>query len=89
MSFDARRNGCRVIGESAAVRNFPRRPNGGVLSELIPLFFIGRNALGFWVAREATGSNRRRVPVQAVGLAVREQKLRACRLRHHGSRRAP
>lgn len=55
MSFDARRNGCRVIGESAAVRKFPRRPNGGVLSELIPLFFIGRNGLGFWVAREAQG----------------------------------
>ena len=55
MSFDARRNGCRVIGGSAAVTNFPQRPNGGVLSESIPLYFIGRNTLGFWVVREATG----------------------------------
>src|ERR1700683_2684634 len=34
---------------------FPERPNGAALSESIPLFFIGRNALGFWVAREAQG----------------------------------
>jgi hypothetical protein len=39
----------------AAVANFPSRPNSGVLSESIPLFFIGRNNLGFWVVREATG----------------------------------
>jgi hypothetical protein len=34
---------------------FPERPNSDALSESIPLFFIGRNALGFWVAREAKG----------------------------------
>lgn len=55
MGFDANCNGHPVIGGSAAVTNFPPRPNGGVLSELIPLFFIGRNTLGFWVVREAAG----------------------------------
>jgi hypothetical protein len=34
---------------------FPQRPNSGVLSESIPLFFIGRSRFGFWVAREAQG----------------------------------
>ena len=34
---------------------FPRRPDTGVLSETIPLFFIGRNKNGLWVAREAEG----------------------------------
>ena len=34
---------------------FPRRPDSGVLSESIPLFFIARNRAGLWVAREAEG----------------------------------
>jgi hypothetical protein len=34
---------------------FPSRPNSGVLSESIPLFFIARNRAGLWVAREAEG----------------------------------
>jgi hypothetical protein len=38
-----------------AVANFPRRPDAGVLSKSIPLFFIGRNRNGLWVAREAEG----------------------------------
>jgi len=42
-------------GDGAAIANFPQRPSSGVLSESIPLFFIGRNTLGFWVAREAEG----------------------------------
>jgi hypothetical protein len=33
----------------------PRRPDSRILSEAIPLFFIGRNKDGFWVAREADG----------------------------------
>ncbi len=33
----------------------PPRPGPGILSEAIPLFFIGRNKDGFWVAREADG----------------------------------
>jgi hypothetical protein len=45
-AFSGRTNG----GPSAV---FPQRPSSGALSESIPLFFIGRNALGFWVAREA------------------------------------
>jgi len=33
----------------------PTRPDDTVLSDSIPLFFIGRNENGFWVAREAAG----------------------------------
>jgi hypothetical protein len=43
----------RTKGTRGAV--FPQRPKSDALSESIPLFFIGRNALGFWVAREAKG----------------------------------
>ena len=40
---------------SSGVVAFPRRPDASVLSESIPLFFIGRNRVGFWIAREAEG----------------------------------
>jgi len=33
----------------------PPRPDQTVLSDSIPLFFIGRNQSGFWVARESEG----------------------------------
>jgi hypothetical protein len=33
----------------------PSRPDDTVLSDSIPLFFIGRNHNGFWVARESAG----------------------------------
>jgi hypothetical protein len=33
----------------------PPRPDATILSGSIPLFFIGRNRNGFWVAREAEG----------------------------------
>jgi hypothetical protein len=33
----------------------PIRPDDTVLSNSIPLFFIGRNQNGFWVARESAG----------------------------------
>jgi hypothetical protein len=33
----------------------PSRPDCSVLNESIPLFFIGRNHSGFWVARESGG----------------------------------
>jgi hypothetical protein len=33
----------------------PERPGAGVLNKAIPLFFIGRNRNGFWLAREAQG----------------------------------
>jgi len=35
--------------------HFPSRPDPRVVSESIPLFFIGRNSRGLWVAREAEG----------------------------------
>jgi hypothetical protein len=34
---------------------FPQRPDARARSEAIPLFFIGRNKNGLWVAREAEG----------------------------------
>jgi hypothetical protein len=37
----------------AVVARFPQRPDGRVLSETIPLFFVGRNTNGLWLAREA------------------------------------
>ena len=40
---------------NGGVASFPRRPDAGVLSKSIPLFFIGRNRNGLWVAREAEG----------------------------------
>jgi hypothetical protein len=40
---------------AGARTKFPRRPDSGVLSETIPLFFIGRNKRGLWMAREAEG----------------------------------
>ena len=33
----------------------PRRPDPSVLSDAIPLFFIGQNRDGFWVARDIEG----------------------------------
>jgi hypothetical protein len=45
-----------VRGASAStVSKFPRRPDRSILSESIPLYFIGRNKAGLWVAREAEG----------------------------------
>ena len=41
--------------DTAAIVNFPPRPDPRVLSASIPLFFIGRNKYGFWVARAAEG----------------------------------
>jgi hypothetical protein len=34
---------------------FPKRPDLTALSETIPLFYIGQDNRGFWVAREADG----------------------------------
>jgi hypothetical protein len=46
-------------GESSASSNarpkFPRRPDPSILSDSIPLFYVGRNLRGFWVAREGKG----------------------------------
>lgn len=35
--------------------DLPSRPDGRVFNGVIPLFFIGRNKNGFWIAREARG----------------------------------
>jgi hypothetical protein len=47
----------REPGLSAVSRSnsFPKRPDWHALSESIPLFFIARNKVGLWVAREAEG----------------------------------
>lgn len=42
-------------GAPGAIARFPHRPDGSVLSRSIPLFFIGRNRNGLWVAREGEG----------------------------------
>ena len=36
-------------------KRLPLRPDRTVLNASIPLFFVGRNRTGFWVARESTG----------------------------------
>src|ERR1700722_5855540 len=41
--------------QSDAVLKLPPRPDATVLSESIPLFHIGQNKNGFWVARGADG----------------------------------
>ncbi len=38
-----------------APAKLPGRPDASVLNETIPLFFIGCNKNGLWVAREAAG----------------------------------
>ncbi len=45
-------NPSAVAGTAA---KFSRRPDARVLSEAIPLFFIGRNEHRLWVVREAEG----------------------------------
>lgn len=40
-------------GSADAVAAWPQRPAPSVLSERIPLFFIGRDVDGFWIARHA------------------------------------
>lgn len=51
-NFDRRRPPLASAGTAA---KFPRRPDSGILSESIPLFFIGRNKRGLWIVREAEG----------------------------------
>jgi hypothetical protein len=41
--------------EPTAAGRLPQRPDPSILSEAIPLFFIGQNFDGFWVARDADG----------------------------------
>jgi len=51
-TVNGRRLGSAV---SVATAKFPGRPDSRVLSESIPLFFVGRNKSGLWVVREADG----------------------------------
>jgi hypothetical protein len=48
----------QLADKSRALRHetspLPRRPDSSVLSDSIPLFFIGQNRHGLWVAREAS-----------------------------------
>ena len=39
----------------SAVTRLPKRPDPSILSEAIPLFFVGQNGDGLWVVREADG----------------------------------
>ena len=39
----------------ASATRLLQRPDPSILSEAIPLFFIGRNRDGFWVARDTEG----------------------------------
>ncbi len=41
--------------EPATATRPPQRPDPSILSEAIPLFFIGQNRDGFWVARDVEG----------------------------------
>jgi len=45
----------QVENEPNMLAKFPKRPDLTALSETIPLFYIGQNNRGFWVAREADG----------------------------------
>jgi hypothetical protein len=50
----------RRVRAARRVPKFPRRPRSDVLSDSITLFFIARNRVGLWIAREAerrTGGN--------------------------------
>jgi len=46
---------CAVRPVAGNTASLPRRPDATVLSEAIPLFYLGQNAAGFWVVRESRG----------------------------------
>ena len=47
--------GAFIVSATDAAARLPPRPGVAVLSRTIPLFYIGRNKDGLWVAREADG----------------------------------
>jgi hypothetical protein len=57
MAGDEQRSQCSGKLEAAhkKISCLPPQPDATVLSNSIPLFFIGRNHSGFWVARDAEG----------------------------------
>jgi len=68
------------------IAELPERPDRTVLSDSIPLFFIGRDRNGFWVARESEGRSRRHFCVQTFGDAICLEEKRAGRLCHYACR---
>lgn len=44
-----------VSATPPASNGLPSRPDARIFNGAIPLFFIGRNKNGFWIAREARG----------------------------------
>ena len=55
LSIRNRRSPRQAVNGLDTLASFPKRPDISVLSETIPLFYIGQNNDGFWVAREASG----------------------------------
>jgi hypothetical protein len=45
----------QTLDVQGQITQLPGRPDRTVLNDSIPLFFIGRNQNGFWVARESQG----------------------------------
>jgi hypothetical protein len=45
----------RAVAAPDTPIEFPPRPDPTVINETIPLYYIGRNKAGLWVAREAQG----------------------------------
>ena len=54
-SEPAPRSVCDRRAAGGQIRRLPHRPDAATLCETIPLFYVGRNRFGFWVAREAEG----------------------------------
>jgi hypothetical protein len=73
--------------DTAAKVKFRQRPDPRVLSASIPLFFIGRNKYGSWVARGGR-AGRRHLPDEAVHPALRSKEQRAGRVRDDVCQRA-
>ena len=65
------------------IAQLPGRPDRTVLDDSIPLFFIGRNQNGFWVARESRRTRRRSFSAQTVSGSICSQKELIARLCHH------
>jgi len=52
---DGNQHGMLPAEEPAAVAAQFRRLDPGIVNEVIPAFFIGRNKEGFWIARDGNG----------------------------------
>ena len=54
-----------IPAATVAATGLPQRPDPSILNEAIPLFYVGQNLDGFWVARDADG--------QVGGIFLRKQ----------------